>query len=137
MYIYFKSLTMKGKELKKLIRDKELSQEKAAKLLNITRQTLNIWCKMEEIPDKILHKVKKTFDVEIKKINENSCEKNHLYDLIECQKSEISSLKETIQTQKDLISELKEKIETLKNGDVPTALKIVSESLRKYGEKPK
>jgi len=52
---------MNGKNFKKFLKINDLTQENAGKILNVTRQTVNIWCKMEEIPAEILQKVKLHF----------------------------------------------------------------------------
>lgn len=128
---------MNGNDLKKIRFNLKITQQEAAKLLNVSKRTVVIWEKMEEFPENIALKVQSSFEEILKEKNKKSCENDFLNEILASKNSEINSLKETIKTQKDLISELKEKIETLKNGDVPTALKIVSESSRKYGEKPK
>lgn len=52
---------MNGKDLKRLIKINGLIQEDAAKLFGVSRQTINVWCKMEELPDKIVKLVNKHF----------------------------------------------------------------------------
>ena len=52
---------MKGKIFKKYLKINDFTQKKAAEMLNVTRETVNTWCKMEEIPDKISQKVKLCF----------------------------------------------------------------------------
>jgi predicted DNA-binding protein (UPF0251 family) len=54
---------MKGKEFKKLLKINDLTQGKAGKLLNVSRQTVNGWCKLDELDEDALQKVKSVFQV--------------------------------------------------------------------------
>ncbi len=52
------SLNINGKKLKNLIKGSGLTQEEAAKKLNVSRQTLSTWLKYELFDDEILQNVK-------------------------------------------------------------------------------
>lgn len=53
---------MTGKELKKYLILHDLEQEDAAKIVGVTRQTINSWCQKDNLGEKILLQVKKMFD---------------------------------------------------------------------------
>ncbi len=54
---------MSGKELKKLLKLNGLRQEDAAKIFNVSRQTVSVWCKSEKIDDKIVKLIFENFRV--------------------------------------------------------------------------
>ena len=54
---------MKGKEFKQLLKLNGLRQEDAAKIFNVSRQTISIWCKSELIDDKIVKLIFEQFRV--------------------------------------------------------------------------
>jgi len=49
---------MRGKEFKDLLYLNEISQDEAANLIGVTRQTINVWCNKSELKGKILTKAK-------------------------------------------------------------------------------
>ena len=53
---------MTGKELKKYLILHDLEQEDAAKIVGVTRQTINSWCQKDNLGEKILLQVKVLFD---------------------------------------------------------------------------
>ena len=53
---------MTGKELKKYLILHDLEQEDAAKIVGVTRQTINSWCQKDILGEKILLQVKMLFD---------------------------------------------------------------------------
>lgn len=53
---------MTGKELKKYLILHDLEQEDAAKIVGVTRQTINSWCQKDNLGEKILLQVKLLFD---------------------------------------------------------------------------
>lgn len=53
---------MTGKELKKYLILHDLEQEDAAKIVGVTRQTINSWCQKDILGEKILLQVKLLFD---------------------------------------------------------------------------
>ena len=54
---------MKGKEFKQLLKLNGLRQEDAAKVFNVSRQTISVWCKSDEIDDKIVKLIYERFRV--------------------------------------------------------------------------
>lgn len=54
---------MRGKEFKQLLKLNGLRQEDAAKIFNVSRQTVSIWCKSETIDDKIVKLILENFRV--------------------------------------------------------------------------
>ena len=51
-------MQISGSQLKKAVKKENLSQERAAQLLGVTRQTLLNWFKLPELDPNTLHKVK-------------------------------------------------------------------------------
>lgn len=58
-----KLLIMKGKEFKQLLRLNGLRQEDAAKIFDVSRPTISVWCNSEEIDDKIVRIILERFRV--------------------------------------------------------------------------
>ena len=54
---------MSGKEFKQLLKLNGLRQEDAAKIFNVSRQTISVWCKSEAIDDKIVKLIFERFRV--------------------------------------------------------------------------
>lgn len=54
---------MKGKEFKQLLKLNGLRQEDAAKVFNVSRQTISVWCKSDEIDNKIVKLIYERFRV--------------------------------------------------------------------------
>ena len=54
---------MKGKEFKQLLKLNGLRQEDAAKIFDVSRQTISVWCKSDEIDDKIVKLIYERFRV--------------------------------------------------------------------------
>jgi transcriptional regulator with XRE-family HTH domain len=47
-----------GYQLKKFLKNSDITQDEAAKSLNVSRQTVNNWCKLAVLDDDIIHNVK-------------------------------------------------------------------------------
>ena len=54
---------MNGKEFKQLLKLNGLRQEDAAKIFDVSRQTISVWCKQEIIDDKIVKLIFERFRV--------------------------------------------------------------------------
>ncbi len=54
---------MSGKEFKQLLKLNGLRQDDAAKIFNVSRQTINVWCKSDVIDDKIVKQIYERFRV--------------------------------------------------------------------------
>ena len=50
--MFFNCLKMTGENLKKLLKERDLTQEQAAKLFDVTRSAITKWVKMEKISEK-------------------------------------------------------------------------------------
>lgn len=56
---------MNGKQLKISIKKKGLTQQEAAKILGVSRQTFNSWCKLMDLPEDMIRNVKTFLDVDL------------------------------------------------------------------------
>jgi transcriptional regulator with XRE-family HTH domain len=105
---------MKGKDFKKLLRDHGITQEIAAKKLGVSRQTVNTWCKIDEISQINDKDILLKLNIDSNK-SSKEYEKEIHYDFliqkIEYLENLIKSKDETISTQKDLIENLKKQLE--------------------------
>lgn len=54
---------MKGSELKQLLRTENITQDAAAELLGVSRQTVNTWCKQDVLDEDIVEKIAKRLKV--------------------------------------------------------------------------
>ena len=54
---------MNGKEFKQLLKLNGLRQEDAAKIFDVSRQTISVWCKSDKIDDKIVKQIFERFRV--------------------------------------------------------------------------
>ena len=68
---------MKGKEFKQLLKLNGLRQEDAAKIFNVSRPTISIWCNSEEIDDKIVRLINEKFRVKDPSISPISIVNGH------------------------------------------------------------
>ncbi len=51
-----------GLQLKKFLKNLDITQDEAAKRLKVSRQTINTWCKQAILDDEVLQNVKSEFD---------------------------------------------------------------------------
>lgn len=82
---------MTGNQLKTEIKKANLTQEKAAEMLGVTRATFNNWCKQAELPNNIVKNVNTVFGLNIASDNDS-----YLIELVKSQQETIKSLSETI-----------------------------------------
>jgi phage repressor protein C with HTH and peptisase S24 domain len=54
---------MKGSEFKILLKVKGLTQEAAADLIQVSRQTINTWCKLDELDKDVVETIQKRLNV--------------------------------------------------------------------------
>jgi transcriptional regulator with XRE-family HTH domain len=118
---------MNGKEFKKFLKNNGITQEEAAKVLNLSRRTVNLWCKMEgnitekrNVESELLSYVNKRNNPKSETITQkseinlispfNEClEFNKLIAIIENQSNTITSQEHTIHWLMDNVDFLKAK----------------------------
>ena len=83
---------MTGIQLKEELKKMRMTQEEAANKLNVTRATLNNWCKQAELPPHIVKNVKTLLGIVV---NDSS---DDLMSIIKSQQRTIENLSETIRT---------------------------------------
>ena len=54
-------MQVSGYQLKKFLKFLDITQDEASKRLNVSRQTINTWCKLAVLDDTALNNVKTTF----------------------------------------------------------------------------
>lgn len=129
-------MNISGKDLKRAIKASGLTQEEAAKKLNITRQTLNVWNKLDKIPGDVIQDVRSFLGIDLELVvtafpdseqikNKSDTENlNNLYDQL------ITELRERL---KEKDERLKEKDSWLSDKDIIIATK--DEALMLWKEK--
>lgn len=60
---------MKGEELKKILKLNGLTQVEASKIFKVSRPTISIWCKSDNVPDKIVRIINERFCVKDSNFN--------------------------------------------------------------------
>lgn len=107
--IFFNYLIMNGKEFKKLLKLNGLTQEEAAKVFSVSRATICIWSKSDQIPDKIVKTINDTFRVKDPAISPISAGEQNIVS--------VNNINSPIDNRQysEMIELCKEQIETLQN----------------------
>lgn len=110
-------MKINGKSLKLALRGAGITQEEAAKRLNVTRQTVGNWVKYDELDADILQKVKHNLGIDLQNVNTEGNrleqERSNPYHIpAETDKKVIDVLLEQIEFYKKQIAELKRQAET-------------------------
>jgi len=102
-----------GEILKNALRAHNLTQDYAAKSLNVSRQTINTWCKAASLESDIIERITENLFIDLREFKNRTTSKTNMDRFFE---TEVEMMKDKlILTYEKMIKELEDKVEGYKN----------------------